>query len=237
MAGIQRSKVTADLKRNRLNITISSTVDKREMQKIYTDIRFCVADLKPGFDIVTDYSHCTLAHLSVIPTMQQIMEYLTNHQPGNVIRVVGKTSLIFKQMLRFINKFQSYTPVYVSTYEKAEEHLANLTKRNGLRFHIHGHQVKYTIDQEEGKGDLVDISISGCAVQGQTIPLATEQVISIVIPIDHGDDLPLSFTSAAKVVRVQDDQFAAQFLDLDERQNAQLYKWFAYEVRQDTSTE
>lgn len=235
MAGNQRSKVTADLKRNRLNITISSTADKKEVQKIYTDIRFCVADLKPGFDIVTDYSHCTFAHLSAIPTMQQIMEYLTTHQPGNIIRVVGKTSLIFKQMLRFINKFQSYTPIYVNTYEEAEELLANLTKRNGLRFHIHGHQVEYTIDQKEGKGHLVDISISGCAVQGLTIPLAAEKVISIVIPIHHGDDLPSSFTFSAKVVRVQDDLLAAQFLDLDEKQKAQLYKWFAYEIRQGTS--
>ena len=237
MAGIQRSKVTADLKRNRLYITISPRVDKKEAQKIFTDIRFCVADLKPGFDIVTDYSHCTLAYLSTIPTMQQIMEYLITHQPGNIIRVVGKTSLIFKQLLRFINKFQSYTPIYVNSYEEAEELLANSANRNDLRFHIHGHQVEYAIDQEKGTGHLVDISISGCSVQGLTIPLATDQVISLVIPINHGDDLLLSFISAAKVVQVEEDLFAVQFLDLDETQNAQLYKWFAYEVRQDTSTE
>ena len=237
MPGSQSSKVTADLKRNRLNITISSTADKKEAQKIFTDIRFCVPDLKPGFDIVTDFTHCTVAYLSAISTMQQIMAYLTTHRPGNIVRVVGEMTLVFKQLLRFVTRFQSYTPIYVNTLAEAEELLVNLTKRKGLRFQISGHQVEYTIDQKEGKGHLVDISVSGCAVQGLAMPLSVEQVISIVIPVNHGDDLPSLFTFKAKVIRVEDDLFASQFLDLEETQKEMLYKWFAYEVRQDTSME
>lgn len=54
MAGNQGSKVSADLKRNRLIITVSATASQKEAKKIYTDIRFCVADLQPGFDVITD---------------------------------------------------------------------------------------------------------------------------------------------------------------------------------------
>lgn len=53
--------------------------------------------------------------------------------------------------------------------------------------------------------------------------------------IDHGDDLPASFSSAAKIVRVEDGLLAVQFLDLHEDQKSQLHQWFAYEIRQDTS--
>ncbi len=235
MAGNQGSKVTADLKRNRLIITVSATANQKEAQKIYTDIRFCVADLQPGFDVVTDFSGCTLAHLSAIATMRQIMDYLVAKQPGNIIRVVGKNSLVFKQLLRFLTQFQSYKPIYVSTLEEAEEFLTKLTQRNGLRYLIHGHQVEYTVDQEKGQGRLLDISISGCAVQNPTIPVSMEQELLIVIPIDHGDGLPASFSSAAKIVRVEDGLLAVQFLDLQDDQKSQLHKWFAYEIRQDTS--
>jgi len=237
MAGNKKYKVTADLKRNRLIITIPSTATQDDVQKIYTDIRFCVADLKPCFDIITDYSHCIFAHLSAIPTMRQIMDYLVSKQPGNVIRVMGETGLLSTQLLRFTDRFQSYTPVYVSTHEEAEAHLTDLIKRNGLRFQIRGHQVEYTIDQETGNGELVDISISGCKVQGLTRVITSEMESTIIIPVSQDYDLPASFTLAAKIVRAQDDMFAAEFLDLDDEQKALLHKWFTYEVGKDKSQE
>jgi hypothetical protein len=230
---MQRSKVTANIKRNRLYITPSSSPDKREAEKIYTDVRFCVADLKPGFDVITDLSQCTVAHLNGISTMRQMMDYLVIHQAGNVVLVVGKTSLFFKQLIRFTSRFQGYKPVYVATLEEAEELLTKSTKRNGLRFHIHQQQIEYTINQEEGKGELVDISISGCAVQGATIPLAVDMEISIVIPFQRNDEAPLLFASAAKVAWVRNDMSAVQFLDLDDEKTTQLYKCLTYEAQQD----
>lgn len=237
MADNQKAKVTADIKRNRLMITISSTASKKEAEKIYTDIRFCVADLKPGFDIITDFSHCTLAHLSAIPTMRKIMDYLITSQPENVIRVVGKTSLVFKQLLRFTNRFQSYKPLYVNTLEEAEEILANSTEHHGLCFLKHQQPVEYTLNQEKGKGHLVEISTSGCTVQGLTLPLATDKEISIVIPFHQEDHSLLSFTFSAKIVQSQEDMFMAQFLDLDDDQKTQIYKCLACEARQDIPPE
>ena len=237
MIGCQKFKVNADLKRNRLIITIPSTATQEDVQKIYTDIRFCVVDLKPSFDIITDYSHCIFAHLSAIPTMRQIMDYLVSKQPGNVIRVMGATGLLSTQLLRFTDKFQSYTPVYVHTHEEAEAHLTSLKKRDGLRFQIRGHQVEYTFDEETGNGELLDISISGCLMKNLSAAIPSEIEGTIVIPVNQDYDLPPSFTLAAKVVRAQEDMFAATFLDLDNAQKALLHKWFAYEVGKENHQE
>lgn len=230
MPGSQKHKVTADLKRNRLTITIPATATQNVAQKIFTDIRFCVADLKPGFNIVTDYSHCVFAHLSAIPIMRQIMDYIVSKQPGNIIRVMGEKALITKQLIHYADKFQSYTPVYVHTLEEAEEYLAANANRKGLRFKLHGYPILCTNDQRTGDGALIDISVSGFAAQELTIPISTENEISLIIPMNHGHGLTSSFVSKARVVRVKDNMFAAQFHDLDEDQIAVLFKWLAYEV-------
>jgi hypothetical protein len=114
MAEKQRSKVTADLKRNRLYITLSCDPGKKVLEKIYTDVRFCVADLKPGFNVISDLSQCTLGHLNGIPTLRKIMSYLALNQPGEIVRITGKMSLIFKQLIRFTTRFQGYKPIYVT---------------------------------------------------------------------------------------------------------------------------
>lgn len=230
MAKHQKSKVTADLKNNRLNITIPTTASQKDAEKIYSDIRFCVADLKPGFNIVADYSHCTFAHLSAISPMRQIMDYLAGRQPGNIIRVMGKSGLIYNQLVRFTDKFQCYTPIYVNTQEEAEEYLTNNSKHRGLRFKLHGHPVECTIDQKTETGALIDISVSGFAIQGLTTLLSPEQKISIAIPMNHNKEFTSSFVAMAKVDRIQEDMFAAQFHDLDEDQIAVLFNWLAYEV-------
>lgn len=230
--GQTTSKVTADLKRNRLVITISATASGKEANRIYTDIRFCVADLKPGFSVVTDFTRCTLAHLSAISTMRQIMEFLVTRQPGVIIRVVGKNSLVFKQLLRFIRLYQSYKPIYVNTLDEAEEVLTRLTQREGLRYQLFDHLVEFTVDNEKKSGKLIDISISGCAIEDPAPSLVTGQEISIVIPIGHGDGLPDSFRSSARIVRVRDDHFAVQFLDLDQGRKECLHRWFLHEIRQ-----
>ncbi len=233
MADKQRPKVTADIKHNRLYITLPSDASKKVLEKVYTDVRFCVADLKPGFDVVSDLSQCTIGHLNGISILRKIMNYLVVNQPGEVVRVVGKRSLIFKQLMRIAARFQSYKPIYVTTLEEAEEQLTNSTKRTGLRFHIHRHQVEYKINQEEGEGNLVDISISGCAIKGATTPLSIGEEISITIPFHQDQETLTSFTLTAKVVRTQDDLFAVQFVDLGDDQKTQLYNCLAYGAQSD----
>jgi hypothetical protein len=237
MADNQASKVTADIKRNRLYITLSCDPSKKVLEKVYTDVRFCVADLKPGFDVITDLSQCTLGHLSGISTLRKIMTYLVLNQAGEVVRVTGRMSLIFRQLIRIASKFQGYKPVYVTTLEEAEDKLTNSIKRNGLRFHIHRRQIGYRVDQEEGKGDLIDISISGCAVLEPTVPLSIAKDITLFIPLHQDQDAPATLTIAAKVVRIQDNMFATQFLALDDDQKILLFRFLAYEARREIPEE
>ena len=237
MADQQRPKVKGDIKRNRLYITLSGDTRKNILEKVYTEVRFCVVDLKPGFDVVTDLSLCTIGHLNGISTLRKIMDYLIANQVGQVVRVLGKKSLLFTQAIRFAAISQGYSTAYVATLEEAEDMLTNSARRNGLRFHMCQQQIEYRINQEEGRGYIVDISISGCAVQAATIPLITGMEISLTIPFHQEHEAPSSFTIAAKVVRAQDDMFATQFLDLGDDQKGELYKCLAYEARREIPQE
>jgi hypothetical protein len=227
----QKSKVKADIKKNRLYITLPSAANTKELQQIYTDVRFCVADLKPGFDVVTDLSQCTIGYLSGIPTLRKIMDFLVVNQMGRVIRIVGGMSVVLKQLIGIASKFQCYKPVYVATHEEAEEELDRPIKRNGLRFEINHRQIEYSIDHEKGTGRIVDISISGCAVQEPTIALSTNEEVSITIPLYQEQDKLSPFTTSAKVIWAEGNKLAFQFLDMDDDRKALLNKCLVNEAR------
>ena len=233
MAEMQKSKVKADIKKNRLYITLPSAANKSELEKIYTDVRFCVADFQPGFDVITDLSQCTIGHLNGISTLRKIMDYLVIKEVGRVVRIVGDMSIILKQLLGIASRFQCYKAIYVNTPEEAEKELSQSTKPKGLRFQIHQRQIEYLIHQERGTGYLVDISISGCAVRDASIALAADTEISMSIPLYQEKDKLSSFTMTAKVAWGESDRFAVQFLNFDDNQEAQLYQCLVNEGRLD----
>lgn len=197
---------------------------------MYTDVRFCVADLRPGFGVITDLTACTFGHLNGITVFRKIMAYLIANQAGEVVRVVGKMSILFKQLIRIATRFQVYKPVYVDTLLQAEERFENATGRNGLRFLMHRRQIEYSAKERDGQGYLVDISVSGCAVQTPTVALSTNEEISLVIPLHQDNENISSFRLRAKVVRVEEALFAVQFLDLDDEQQAHFYQCLACEA-------
>ncbi|MDJ0621806.1 MAG: hypothetical protein QNJ17_02505 [Desulfocapsaceae bacterium] len=114
----------ADLKNNRLYITVSGRLNKKELDGLYTDIRFCVADLQPGFAVITDLSQCTLAALSGLSTFKKITDHLIGNKVGKVIRIVDERRIVFKQILNVTALMEGYTPVYVKSHEEAEEMLS-----------------------------------------------------------------------------------------------------------------
>lgn len=119
-------KISSDLSKNRLLIELAGTIRKKELSAIYTDIRFSVADLQPGFDVITDLRACRLGYLSGVPDFKKIMQYLVGKEVGTTVRVVGKASLILKQVSRITKGIPGYKPVYVSTLEEAEKRLAEI---------------------------------------------------------------------------------------------------------------
>ncbi len=113
----------ADLKKNRLYITIVGRLNKKDLDGLYTDIRFCVADLQPGFDVITDLTECTLAALSGFSTFNKITDHLHANEVGRVIRIIDERRLVFKQILNSASKLKGYTPIYVKSLEEAENKL------------------------------------------------------------------------------------------------------------------
>jgi len=232
----QHSKVTADLKKNRLMVTIGSTVTKTELKKVYTDIRFCVADLKPGFDVITDLSRCTIGHLSGIGTFKKIMDYLVANRVGRVVRIVGGTNIVLRQLLGIATKFRCYKPIYVSSLQEAEELLLQPAEPEALCFQIHRRQVEYEIGSEKRMGQLVDISTSACTVQGETTALAIDQDLSLAVSLYREAEERSHFVLKAKVVSLEEERFAAEFLDLDPERKEALYQCLVNEVRRDMAS-
>lgn len=115
------AKVITDIKRNRLYIVFGRDVKKHDVDQIYTDIRFGVADLKPGFVVINDLSNATIGHLSGAPTFKRISDFLCTQHVGRVIRVVGGTSVLFRQISKLSDTISGYRPEYVTTIEEAEQ--------------------------------------------------------------------------------------------------------------------
>lgn len=226
-------KVIPDIEKNRLYITLYGRLSKKELTKLYTDVRFGVADLQPGFAVVTDLSECTLAALSGIPTYKKITNYLIENNVGQVIRVLKKNSLIFKQVLNFASKRAGYQVDYVSSVQEAEDTLTNLAKRDGLRFLLPEQPVKFRGDKLKGEGKILDISTSGCSIQSATDQPSVDDEISITIGYVRGKSQQGQLELKARVVRVGEKMFAAQFIDHDKETKEQLWEFLVEESKRD----
>lgn len=123
------STVTADVKRNLLLITLRGSVPKKDVERLYTDIRFCVADLKPGFAVITDMSEARIGHLSAIETFFKITRYLAEKKVGPVVRVVGQAKVIFNQIAKLSRQITGYQAMYAKSVEEAEVILADLAEK------------------------------------------------------------------------------------------------------------
>jgi hypothetical protein len=152
---------------------------------------------------------------------------------GRVIRIAGEMSLVLKQLLGITAKFQGYQPIYVTSGEEAEEALSKSAHRDGLRFLINQRPIEYSTPKEEGKGDLVDISTSGCSVRKSTLAVPVDEEVSMAIPLYQDHDTLSVFTVTAKVVRVEGNLFAVQFLGLDDDRKTLLYRCFTNEIQRD----
>ena len=227
-------KVKADISKNRLYFTIAGQAVKKEMDKLYTDVRFCVADLKPGFDVISDLSECNIGYLSSVPTFRKIMNFLITKEVGEVVRIINGKSLILKQVLNLSSRICGYKPIYVSTLEEAEEKLEKSIKRKGIRFHVNHLPAEYISNDVNGKGNIHDLSISGCAIESATLPVSTHDEISIKIEFRQQDVPSEEFIVKARVVRTQGDNiFAVEFKDLDEEIKDRLWKCLIAETQRE----
>ena len=207
-----KSTVRADINKNRLYCTIAGRLKKRELDSLYTDVRFSVADLSPPFDVITDLRTCRFGMLNALPTFRKIMNYLLNSQVGVVVRVTRKDSLLHKQVINLAGRLKGYRPVYVSTMEEAEEILDRMVPRDGVRFCLLGQEVSYLISGERYEGKFIDLSVSGCAVESEHLPKNGDELAFKMVFPGKGDGT-IDFELKGKVVRVEKNGFAASFTE------------------------
>ena len=73
---MNRATVKVDIKKNRLYCAWEGNVSKSELDACFTEVRFCVADLQPGFSTIFDLTSCRIVYLDVLSTYKKIVQYL-----------------------------------------------------------------------------------------------------------------------------------------------------------------
>lgn len=224
-------KVKANIPNNRLYFNFTGIATKKAMEGLYTDVRFCVADLKPGFDVISDFSECELIHLNSIPALKKIMSYLIENRLGQIVRVLQSNKVSHKQILNLAMRVQGYSPIYVSSADEADEQLKNAVKRKGLRVHLHNLPIKYVAENEERNGNIINMSTSDCAVEFTTFPPKKGSDLLLEITFERDDKPPYPFTIKAKVTRIDHNVFAAEFNDFDNESKELLWQYLINESR------
>ena len=216
--------VRADVIENRLYFKLSGEFAKEELDKLYTDVAFLVADLTPGYGVIEDFSECDVDHLEG-QALKKISNYLITNGLGEVVRIIDGKSLLYDQVTSLASVSSSgVIPVYAKTPEEAKEHLANSVKRNGIRFYVNNIPIEYIADNQRGTGILVNISTGGFSVESCTLPLSAGDEFIMRIILNNEDFTQDEFTVSAKVVRGGDDSLAAKFKGLNREHKEKLWK-------------
>lgn len=216
--------VKADVIENRLYFKLSGDFAEEELDKLYTDVIFLVADLMPGYDLIADFSECDIGQMEG-KALKKISNYLITNGLGEVVRVIDGKSLLYDQVTSLSAVSSSgVIPVYAKTPEEAKEQLAKSVKRNGIRFYVNKIPIEYTTSRHRGTGNLVNISTGGFSVESCTLPLSVGEEFIMQITLNNQDFTKDEFAVAAKVVRGGDDSFAAKFKELNNDQKEKLWK-------------
>jgi hypothetical protein len=222
------SSIVPDIKNNRLNLTFQGLVTKKELEKLYTDVRFGVADLQPEFTVISDFSDCRLVYLNGLLTFRKIFHYILTKNSGEVVRVLHPKRLISKQLLNAALLKKGYKPIYASTIEEAEEKISKPVKRDGLRFELHKQPVEVLHNKRKHEGSILNISTSGCAIT------------STSLQPNQGDEIQIKFTFATKassdifnldgkVVRNESYTFSMYFVGIDSQKKNLLWSYLVDE--------
>jgi len=216
-----RFKVHADIKKNRLHFTIAGSVDKAELGRLYTEVRFCVADLKPGFDVITDLTACSLGHLSSLPTFRKITHYLASKGVRNMVRVINPGTVILHQIINFASRAASYKAFWVTNQREAEEFLDQSARRANVRFCLPGAKIVMRAGGKEETCPLLDISVTGCSL-GSAAPPPVDSEIIVKLSLPGSGETSHPFEILSKIVRVMDEGLGVVFLGLSDEERTRL---------------
>lgn len=222
-------KTKVNIKKNRLTIIVAEKISKKSIDSLYTEIRFCVADLKPGFDVITDLSACSLAAVSGFPTFRKITNHLIISKVGRVVRVIDETKIIKKQLFNVAARSQSYKTDVFSSIEAAEEYLSESDEDMELSFKLNDQNADYLFNKASGTGIVEWLSICECKITSATLSLAIGSQITLTLKFENYEDLLGQFEVSAEITSVKGESFWVKFIEVDEEIKDRLWKRLVHE--------
>jgi len=103
-----------------------------------------------------------------------------------------------------------------------------LSKRQGLRFMAEDFGFRYKTEFEEGGGVLANISGGGCAARNLSVPLALQEKVLLILPVDDGEE---AVEVGARVIRVDGSITALIFEQVGEENKQRIIRFFARRQR------
>jgi hypothetical protein len=228
-------KVKVDTVKNRLYLKISGDVSKKALDNLYTDVRFAVADLQPGFSVINDLTECNLCHITGVAVYKKITQYLVSNGVREVVRIINKDSLVLKQFLNFASRFSEYIPIYVNTIQEAEEKLDKSDRRNRLRFRLANlPPVEYVAAGVHYEGHILDISTGGCKIGSDTLIPALQEEIELILSF-NGLEMPQeNITIKACVVKRDSGEFIVEYTNLGNEEESLLWQCLQNQFEHDS---
>lgn len=223
MPAASKSKVETSIMENRITLIFSRILRKKELDSIYTDVRFATKDLKPGFNVISDFSETKLLYLNGLGVFRKIFNFILSNESGEIVRVIQDNRLIYKQLLNLSLRAPGYTPVYAPTIEKAQAKIKQAERRNGLRFNLLQHPVEFLIGGEKHDGAITNISTSGCAILSNSLQPEMNSPVEVIFSLNDQKRQSRRFSIKSKVVRVENDVFAVSFIDIDKNNKNNLW--------------
>ncbi len=96
-----KSEVISNIENNKITLQFAKFITKKDLDSVYTDIRFAVSDLKSGYNVISDFSNTTLLYLNGLGVFRKIFNYILTNESGEIIRVIQDNRIIQKQLLNF----------------------------------------------------------------------------------------------------------------------------------------
>ncbi len=226
----KRNTVRIDTQKNRLYCKCVGNVGKEDIDSYFTEIRFAVADLKPDFSLILDLTEVSYGHISAVSTLTKIMQYLIAHGVNHVVRVVDDRQLINLQFQNFAVSRQGYEATHVNSLAEADAFLDNNSKRAHIRIKLRNKAVAYSLPNEKASGQLLDISLGGCAITtARPLPEAGES-IRVRFSLQGKKNEEIWFELDGRIVRHIDGGFTVTFEPLPSADRQKLRECMAKET-------
>lgn len=219
-----KSKVAVDIKNNRLVLTFRGVITKKELSGLYTDVRFGVGDLQKKFNVLSDYSQCTVMNLDALPTFRKILHYIITNNSGEIIRVLPEDQVVSLQIINATIYRNGYRPIYASSFEEAESKFELSAQRDGLRFDLENQATTILFQDQSFDGMITNLSTSGCVITSASFHAEKDQNIHLDFTLTSPTSQePSLFTTDAQIMRVDDNSFAIKFTSFDDQEKNALW--------------